>query len=279
MEHIIAIALGVLSSLIAYILTKKFESRTSENVGEFKSWPFYLGFVCIASSVFALIGLFLSITSLWLNGKRLSGAKTIAYAISFFLSIFALIISSVSLGIDGYTNVYMPYKDNQTEFNSFENDLPILRVNNVTQTPRDLSFSSPEYWGLLRTARLNDTLAFGIYYHNTSPSISRNVHLRLGYGRIGNILICSAALSERFSNNVYLGSCVVLLEDNADNVPVRLDFVGTYWYPEQKSQLRMLPFGQTGEEVMSLNGLVLGPIGPGWENQGSISVRAVLRHN
>jgi len=276
-QYILAVILGIISSLLAYLLTKIIELKSKTDLSEYKTLPFYLGFISLICSFVSFLGVIVSVISIWSNGRHLSSGKTKAYFISFILSITALTISSYTTGMKHIYGWYINNQDRYEMFNTMPDDFQLLSVLNLSTTPRDLAWTIPNYWKTIVYANVNDTLAFNVYYHNTSNRDAKNVRVRFNYYQNGDILLCGAALSEEFSNNVVLGYSGVMLLDSFSEGEYYLDFWVAHWYPDQKASINSLPFEQSGVECMNLSGLNIGTIQKGnWEHQGNLVMKFVI---
>ena len=149
--------------------------------------------------------------------------------------------------------------------NSDPKDFDTLRVNNVTLDPS----SNSSVWTTSDTAGPGDKVAFAIYYHNTSSETAKNVRVRFTPEN------SPSASTHTFKAWVWAdnasavqGNAQVFLSQSES-----INFVpGTVvWRPNQTtSGSQTLPNGQTGAEIFTLNGLLIGDIAPGWSTQGNV---------
>lgn len=272
---ILNIVIGVISSLIAYLITKRLDKKQNIDVSEYKSFPFILSTISVICCIIAVFGIVTSIISLWINGRKLLIAKTKAYRIGFFLSTLSLLLSGVNAGTGGIWGWYSFSQDYTSFFNTGPNYRPLILVNNASTTSKDLAPSSPNYWTPSISAKLSDTVSFLIQYHNTSDRNTKDIHLHFHYYQANNVLMCGAALNEKFSNNIVLGFANIDVF-SFPTVLYRLDFLQAFWYPDEKAVPIPLPFQQSGFEIMTLGGLNIGDIEKGEEHQGVFVFRVVI---
>lgn len=148
-------------------------------------------------------------------------------------------------------------------FNNDPNDRATLRTVNYT-----VYGDTNQNWSNSASGNAGEAIVFAIYYHNTSnePAIDVRVRFNLFTGTVW----ASNATAVSGSVNVSIPS-----SQSMSYIP------GTVtWRPNQTvSGSQALPFGQTGNEIFTSNGLRLGDIAPGWSTQGSVVLRFQISNN
>lgn len=151
-------------------------------------------------------------------------------------------------------------------FNNDPLDYQTLRVGNYTDNPSSDSSS----WGVTANADAGETVNFGIYYHNTSGETATNMRVRLTPQSTGtgNSHVFTAYVWADNAPQVS-GSATVYLS-SSQSIAYKNSIV---WRPNQTTWgSQTLPNGQSGSEIFSTNGLLLGDIGSGWTKQGNVIV-------
>jgi len=155
------------------------------------------------------------------------------------------------------------------QFNTASGDQPGLQVSNYTKYP-----GSNSNWARTVSADPGDVLSFLIFYHNTSSVTAYNTRLKLNLSpnvSNGNVLTSTISADNAYSN----GGSVNVYLNYGSNLPLTLVTGSARWYTGSSSSLRTIPFGQSGDEVVTaFSGLRIGDIGPG--NSGYVVVRAQL---
>ncbi|TAL49544.1 hypothetical protein EPN83_00140 [Patescibacteria group bacterium] len=153
-----------------------------------------------------------------------------------------------------------------TSFNSDPLDFPTVRVSNYTEHP-----DSTEDWATSTTAKPGDVISFTIYYHNTGSEDAQNVKLSLSVPANDGMLIIGSGTLWTDNAPVVSGQASVLLSETQ-----HLTYIAgsARWYPNQtQTNPTPFPFGQTGDEFVTPQGINIGIIPPGWTLQGSVVVR------
>ena len=148
-------------------------------------------------------------------------------------------------------------------FNDDPADFPTLRVKNTYGQVNN------QGWGVSATASPGDTVSFAIYYHNTGSDTASNVRVRLSPRDT------SESSTHSFTAYVWADNAPEVSGSVTVNLtsPAAMGFESgsVVWRPNQTiSGSQTLPSGQTGEEIFSSSGLLLGDIAPGWSAQGSV---------
>ena len=157
---------------------------------------------------------------------------------------------------------------NSVTWNTLSNDCKTIAIANKTQ---NIGFGNPCWVGENISANSGDTIRVRVYYHNTGTSTANNTKIRIikspngntstNYTFSGQIISDSGTFNSTNPSGVYL------------TIPAgkTLDYVTTYWYPNQTSSGNGSAFlyGQNGSEVLG-SGLAIGNIAPGWNTQGTV---------
>jgi uncharacterized repeat protein (TIGR01451 family) len=151
-------------------------------------------------------------------------------------------------------------------FNNNPLDYETLRVGNFTKNPG----SDSSTWTTSVSADANDTVNFAIYYHNTATDVATNVRVRLTPQTTG------VGTSQSFTAYVWADNAPQVSSPVTVNLSSNqsISFNGSVvWRPNQTTWgSQALPNSQTGSEIFSTNGLLLGNIGTGWSAQGNVII-------
>lgn len=113
-----------------------------------------------------------------------------------------------------------------------------------------------------------DTVNVRVYYHNTGSQTARNtkVSLNAPVGSSSNTKTFSASISSD-QGDLYLGSVTAKLSSSQN-----ITFNSVKWYTNNTAVTRTnLLNGQSGSEILG-DGLFIGDIGAGWQDQGSLVI-------
>lgn len=157
-------------------------------------------------------------------------------------------------------------------FNNDPSDYPTLKAGNSTVQQDTLNWSSSV------SANAGEIVAFLIYYHNTSSETATQTRVKLALPS-GAFTSTNASVSIWASNaSAVNGQASINLTSSQT-----LTFIpGTVrWYPNGGSYYspQTLPYSQTGDEIISSNGVNLGDIAPGWETQGYLTLKAQVSNS
>ncbi|MHB9019893.1 MAG: hypothetical protein ACYC3G_03440, partial [Minisyncoccota bacterium] len=151
-------------------------------------------------------------------------------------------------------------------FNTDPQDYPTIQVANYTKYP-----SCTTCWSSSVTASAGDVITFKIYYHNTGTDNATQTRFRLN-------LPTGTFNSQSITGQVWAQNAVASMGAVQVNLTSSqsLSLVpgNTYWY--KYTTLTALPFNQTGNEVITTEGLNLGDIAFGSENAGYVLVRVMV---
>ena len=144
---------------------------------------------------------------------------------------------------------------------------PTLLIVNVTRNP-----SCTSCWRPTGDARAGDVIGLLIYYHQNTCRTARQARVRLD-------LPASVPTTEKLYARIWSADAASDARGeaelrNAKNQPYRLEFRDVEWRPT-RTAVAALPHGQTGRELLSEDGLLLGDIPPGCEHRGTLLVRFV----
>ena len=162
--------------------------------------------------------------------------------------------------------------DTSAYFNSDPADRPTLLVSNYTDY-----HGSNANWSTSVSADAGETISFLVYYHNTSSVTANQTRLRVDLPS-GNFTSLSV------SGRVWANNASAVIGNTSINLSSSqsLSFIpgSVQWYPNNQSQaIYSLPSGQTGSEIISSNGLLLGDIASGWAAQGYVVFRVGVSNN
>ncbi|MHB8651893.1 MAG: hypothetical protein ACYC8S_02045 [Minisyncoccota bacterium] len=157
--------------------------------------------------------------------------------------------------------------------NTDPRDYDTLRVGNYTVSPS----SSSSNWTTSASASPGDTVNLGIYYHNTGTDTAHNVRVRVVSQSTG------VGATQTFTAYVWAdnasqktGSATVTIS-SPQSVSYQNNVV---WRPNQTTWgSQALPNGQSGSEIFTTGGLLLGDIAPGWSTQGNVLVAFLVSNN
>lgn len=153
-------------------------------------------------------------------------------------------------------------------WNEAANDCKSLSIANATSTK---GFRTPCWPLSFVKANEEEVINVRIYYHNTGIITASNTHI---------VLIPSTELNSISKSKKFIGR---IISDQGSSTfgPVivkfsssqSLTFLSTKWYAKNKCEkLTPLINGQSGKEIMTDEGLAIGPIKNGWSSQGSVIV-------
>lgn len=166
-------------------------------------------------------------------------------------------------------NIFTPYVHTQTD----GRDYYLFDAKNDTKQTG---------WGFPVSADPGDVLTFSVYYHNAVlESAAKNTKMRVILpSSAGLSQMLSAALWSDNSSNASLGSPLTQnLSVNFSSIARLEEISGSVkWYPDQRDWRVdapvSFPFGQSGEELFSSNGLNVGDINGCWEYSGYLIFKA-----
>lgn len=149
-------------------------------------------------------------------------------------------------------------------FNSMNGDKELLRGANVT--------NAEQTWNDPITGNAGDTFAGLVYYHNgTDNTVAQNTRVKVTIpaqtsGKTADL----QAVIRADNASPVSDSLTVNLNSDA-----KIEFIpgSVVWYPDQNQQPGVsapLPLGQSGDEIVSANGLNLGSINGCWEYAGFV---------
>lgn len=186
-----------------------------------------------------------------------------------------------------FATVYPDYKENRernkaevsnfaekTVFNSHERDFNLLHVSNVSV----VGHGNAE-WSLEESASIGDHISINVYYHNNGPEIAYDTRVKINYTSCANLQPCWKICARLWAKNSTeeLSDCIKVKVSEKS----QLDFIdggtlvfsnNTKWRTAQATWgEHLLPNNQTGTELISGGGLLLGDVGAGWKHQGNIN--------
>ncbi len=157
-----------------------------------------------------------------------------------------------------------------SSFNTDPQDKATLRSSNYTLFP-----NSTSNWDIITDADAGDVVSLAVYYHNSANETAQNVRISMvAPTSSGTSLIASGDLS---ADNFESSSGQTEIRISSDQT---LTYIpgSAKWYPNQSLNVAVLPFGQTGDEVIT-QGLNIGDIVSGWPSQGSVVARFQVSNN
>ncbi len=186
-------------------------------------------------------------------------------------ALFSVMFAYVFISFDASHALFAKIVRAAATFNTDPEDFETLRSSNFTKFP-----NSTTNWAVTTDAEAGDVVSFTIYYHNTSSEDALNVR---------------ASISVPESEDTSISADGSLWADNASQVDGQSSIIisssesltyipgSTKWYPDQSLSSKKFPFGQTGDEFVTSQGVNLGTIAPGWESQGSVVARFKVSSN
>ena len=149
--------------------------------------------------------------------------------------------------------------------NGDPSDPSTLRVSNYTQFP-----DSTTNWESTINASPGEVVSFAIYYHNTGAENVENLRISLFQptGSSTSFNVVSQLTSDNYDS--LGGNAVVNISASEQLVYIP---GSAKWYPNQSQTPSQFPFGQSGDEVVTGQGVNVGSISPGWATQGSVVAR------
>jgi hypothetical protein len=153
-----------------------------------------------------------------------------------------------------------------SSFNTDPLDFSTLRSSNYTKFP-----DSTTNWADVTSADAGDVVSLTIYYHNTSSEDAENVRTSISVPTsVGTSIVATGVLSA--DNSVVVNGQTTINISSSQS----LSYIpgSTRWYPDQSQSVSVpFPFGQTGDEFVTSQGVNIGTIFPGWPTQGSVVAR------
>ncbi|MBY0329000.1 hypothetical protein K2Q02_02825, partial [Patescibacteria group bacterium] len=150
-------------------------------------------------------------------------------------------------------------------FNTNPQDYATLRSANYTDFP-----DSTNNWALDTQAKAGDVVSLTVYYHNSANETAYNVRTAIAVPtNVGTDIVATGSIdSDNFSSS--LGQSTVHLSSSQS-----LEYIqgSAKWYPNQSVTPTPFPFGQTGDEVVTAQGVNIGDVDSGWPTQGSVVAR------
>lgn len=148
--------------------------------------------------------------------------------------------------------------------NTDPQDFATLRVKNNTQQPNNTAG-----WGTSASASTGEVVSLAIYYHNTSNETATNLRVRVTPQSTGS------GNNHTFTAYVWADNASQVTGSATANITSSqsLSYVSgsTIWRPNQTTfGSQTLINGQTGAEIFTTSGLLLGNIAQGWSTQGSV---------
>src|SRR3989344_2638844 len=153
----------------------------------------------------------------------------------------------------------------ESGLNGDPSDPSTLRVSNYTQFP-----DSTTNWESTINASPGEVVSFAIYYHNTGAENVENLRISLFQptGSSTSFNVVSQLTSDNYDS--LGGNAVVNISASEQLVYIP---GSAKWYPNQSQTPSQFPFGQSGDEVVTGQGVNVGSISPGWATQGSVVAR------
>jgi len=184
------------------------------------------------------------------------------------IKISALVI----VGVLGLATLPLIYAIAGAVFNNHPKDYPTLQASNYTNCPGCTN------WSRTISADAGEIVSFLVYYHNNGNETAKDTRIRLN-------LPASRAQTQNVSADLWASNAASVRGEVTVNISSAQSFVlipkSVTWYPNRSSTphtllygQNTLLYGQTGREIVQNNGLRLGDIGPCWETQGYVVVRA-----
>ena len=151
-----------------------------------------------------------------------------------------------------------------TELNRDLKDLPTVRLMYTGE--------SSDRWRSELNGEPGDNIAYAIYYHNSGRVVARDVRVSL------NLDPCQSHSCIKFNARIWgsnapevRGSATLSFQPPHSVFSVDLLMKKNIWKPNQtQSGDRKFEFGQSGTELFTERGILLGDIQPGWGDQGSV---------
>ena len=196
-----------------------------------------------------LIITFLSILGTKIALIRIKEANSFVLRTIVFISVILTFCLGVFVG-----SFDIPEK--QVDFNSFNNDLRIVTAFNYS---RDSSSGDNVLWKAFMPIVVGDGINFRFYYHNTSKNIAHNTRLHLNVTTIGRFIIGSGFITCDNSKDIWSNTSIVYVY-GCDSVSTTLNSVR--WFPNKSKIQVKFPYDQTGEELFSKSGLLIGDVFP-----------------
>ncbi len=151
-------------------------------------------------------------------------------------------------------------------FNTDPADKPTLRTGNYsTYGP-----SCTTCWSGSTMANAGDIVSFDIYYHNASADTATQTRVKANIPT-GNYNSFTVSADLYASNATAItGTSLVSLSSTQN-----LTFIpgSVLWYPNQSLVPVALLYSQTGDEIITTNGLNIGDVSAGWGTQGHVTFR------
>ncbi|MBI5138863.1 MAG: DUF11 domain-containing protein [Candidatus Vogelbacteria bacterium] len=155
--------------------------------------------------------------------------------------------------------------------NTDPQDYPTVAVVNVRTNP----VPSQTVWSTSETARPGDPMNVRIYFHtdNASTEPARQVRARIQMPTGNSTQFTISGSVGGTNTNLSTGQSTITLNPaEQQHIIIRPNSVK--WFPTQASiqanQPAPFPNGQTGDEIFTSGGVLLGDVPGGWPNQGAI---------
>ncbi len=164
----------------------------------------------------------------------------------------------------------------KTVLNQHERDFGLISLVNVTRHGNSKPDKPHMEWKYAETANAGDEVAISIYYHNNGPEPAYQLKAKLTLSNCNGELYCRAIcanLDAKNSTQSVTGCAKLYIEEGSYTLPLSY----TVWNVAQATQGRhLLPHGQTGAEIWTKRGLLLGDICEGWNCQGNIVTKLAV---
>jgi hypothetical protein len=155
-----------------------------------------------------------------------------------------------------------------SEINCHPKDFDSFMIANATLYPN----SSKNYKNL-ESFESGDLLAVFFYFHNCKTDTIYNLRAKINYTIYEDHIQLAGVL---FADNIapVLGSAVAFIPSKQNNIPVKLDYVDyLFWEGNQSKVTSKLPDDQHTPLLIQSEGVLIGNLGPGWNDQGSLVLR------
>jgi hypothetical protein len=154
-------------------------------------------------------------------------------------------------------------------WNQASNDCKSISIINATTNQ---GYASPCWAGTSVSADMGEVINVRIYYHNTGTDTATNTHVML----IPNSSLSSSSTTKSFYGRITSDQGSVSFSQTVTanlSSSQSLSFLSAKWYTNNTSETLTSPLdGQSGNEVLTDNGLAIGSITSGWSSQGSVVV-------
>ncbi|OHB03788.1 MAG: hypothetical protein A2920_01925 [Candidatus Zambryskibacteria bacterium RIFCSPLOWO2_01_FULL_43_17] len=191
------------------------------------------------------------------------------------VGVFLLAIAIWSFSFVGFVNssslIAKIAEAANVTFNDDPADFSTVRSSNYTEFP-----DSTTNWADTTDADAGEIVSFTVYYHNTGDEIATNVIAQLSVPQAsGTSIVASGGVSADNAQSVNGQTTINLTSEQS------LTYIpgSTSWYPDQSQTPSPFPFGQTGDEFVTGQGVNIGDIASGWSSQGSVVARFQVSNN